>query len=133
MIAVIWPPLKKKRAESRIAQTTTADGALDPGCREACHALDASFEALKNPRFQARGFFLWRSCGRIWKVAFSRTTDFETGKFNDKYRLRRFSDRRVSITLASQKAATWAALLLLRYPSHGHGTFDDVPPNPVAS
>jgi hypothetical protein len=30
-------------------------------------------------------------------------------------------------------AANWAALLLWRQPSHCHGTFDDMPLNPVAS
>ena len=69
-IAVIWPPLKKKLVESTIEQTTTASGALNPDCREAFpYALDVSFETLKNPRFQARGFFssrgLWHKPGTI--------------------------------------------------------------------
>jgi hypothetical protein len=70
MIAIIWPPLKKKRVESSIEQTTTASGALNPDCREAFpYALDVSFETLKNPRFQARGFFssrgLWHKPERF--------------------------------------------------------------------
>jgi hypothetical protein len=33
---------------------------------------------------------LWKVFGRAGCVAFSRTTDFEIGKFNDKHVLRRF-------------------------------------------
>ena len=33
---------------------------------------------------------LWKVFGHAGAVAFSRTTDFETGKFNDKHLLRRF-------------------------------------------
>jgi hypothetical protein len=33
---------------------------------------------------------LWRVFGHAGAVAFSRTTDFEIGKFNDKHLLRRF-------------------------------------------
>ena len=33
---------------------------------------------------------LWKVFGRAGCVAFSRTTDFEIGKFNDKHLLRRF-------------------------------------------
>jgi hypothetical protein len=108
MIAVIWPASKKRRIESSIAQTTTANGALSPGRREALpHALDASFAALKNPRFQARGFFSSRGLPPAY-----------AGNV--------LSD-------ASQEAANRAALFLLRRPSHSHGTFDDVSLNPVAS
>ena len=40
------------------------------------------------PRYSARKGFesIWHAAA----VAFSRTTDFETGKFNDKHLLRRF-------------------------------------------
>jgi hypothetical protein len=33
---------------------------------------------------------LWKVFGHAGSVAFSRTTDFETGKFNNKHLLRRF-------------------------------------------
>jgi hypothetical protein len=33
---------------------------------------------------------LWKVFGHAGSVAFSRTTDFEIGKFNDKHLLRRF-------------------------------------------
>jgi hypothetical protein len=33
---------------------------------------------------------LWRVFGHAGSIAFSRTTDFEIGKFNDKHILRRF-------------------------------------------
>jgi len=33
---------------------------------------------------------LWKVFGHAGSVAFSRTTDFETGRFNDKHLLRRF-------------------------------------------
>jgi len=33
---------------------------------------------------------LWKVFGHAGSVAFSRTTDFEVGKFNDKHLLRRF-------------------------------------------
>ena len=61
---------QKKLVERTIEQTTTTNGALNPDCREALpYALDASFETLKNPRFQARGFFssrgLWHKPGTI--------------------------------------------------------------------
>ena len=106
MIAVICLPLKKS-VESSIAQTTTANGALNPGCREAApHALDASFAALKTPGVRARGFFSSRGLSPA-----------PAGNV--------LSD-------ASQEAASWA-LFLWRQPSHRHGTFDDVPLNPVAS
>jgi hypothetical protein len=62
---------------------------------------------LKNPRFQARGFFSSR--GLSPACASNVLSD------------------------ASQEAANWAALFLWRQPSHSHGTFDDVPLNPVAS
>jgi hypothetical protein len=42
---------------------------------------------------------LWKVFGHAGSVAFSRTTDFEIGKFNDKHVLRRFGqNRRVSMT-----------------------------------
>ena len=105
MIAVIWPASKKRRIESSIAQTTTANGALSPGRREALpHALDASFAALKNPRFQARGFFSSRGLSPA-----------------------------CASNVLSERAKRPPTGRLLRRPSHSHGTFDDVPLNPVAS
>jgi hypothetical protein len=59
MIAVIWPASQKKRGESSIAQTTTANEALSPGRREALpHALDASFPAFEKPPVSGPGVFL---------------------------------------------------------------------------
>jgi hypothetical protein len=58
MIAVNLITSQKKPVESGIAQTTPANGALNPECRETLPcALDASFETLKNPRHKAGGFF----------------------------------------------------------------------------
>jgi hypothetical protein len=37
-----------------------------------------------------RAHGLWKVFGHAGSVAFSRTTDFEIGKFNDKHLLRRF-------------------------------------------
>jgi hypothetical protein len=41
------------------------------------------------PRYSARKGD-WKVFGHAGAVAFSRTTDLETGKFNDKHLLRRF-------------------------------------------
>lgn len=38
----------------------------------------------------ARAQALWKVFGHVGSVAYSRTTDFEIGKFNDKHVLRRF-------------------------------------------
>jgi hypothetical protein len=38
----------------------------------------------------ARAQGLWKVFGHAGSIAFSRTTDFEIGKFNDKHLLRRF-------------------------------------------
>jgi hypothetical protein len=62
---------------------------------------------LKNPWFQARGFFSSRGLSPAWA----------SNVLSD----------------ASQEAVNRAALFLWRQPSHSHGTFDDVPLNPVAS
>jgi hypothetical protein len=56
---------QKKLVESSIEQTTTTNGALNTDCREALpYALDASFEAFKNPRFRPGGFFVTRAAWR---------------------------------------------------------------------
>jgi hypothetical protein len=61
MIAVNLITSQKKPVESGIAQTTPANGALNPECRETLPcALDASFETLKNPRHKAGDFFVAR-------------------------------------------------------------------------
>jgi hypothetical protein len=97
--------LSKKRVESSIAQTTTANGALNPGCREACSRR--LLRCIEKPPVSGPGVFL----------------------------VARLSPACASNVLgdASQEAANWAALFLWRQPSHSHGTFDDVPLNPVAS
>jgi hypothetical protein len=61
MIAVNLITSQKKPVESGIAQTTPANGALNPECRETLPcALDASFETLKNTGHKAGGFFVVR-------------------------------------------------------------------------
>ena len=57
------------------------DGAIAAGEPIDCPSPAAAIQ-------RAQG--LWKIFGRAGSVAFSRTTDFETGKFNDKHLLRRF-------------------------------------------
>src|ERR1700677_1193123 len=57
------------------------DGGITAGEPIACPSPTAAIE-------RAQG--LWRVFGRAGSVAFSRTTDFEIGKFNNKHVLRRF-------------------------------------------
>jgi hypothetical protein len=57
------------------------DGAIAAGEPIDCPSPAAAIQ-------RAQG--LWKVFGHAGSVAFSRTTDFEIGKFNDKHLLRRF-------------------------------------------
>ena len=57
------------------------DGGIAAGEPIACPSPAAAIQ-------RAQG--LWKVFGHAGSVAFSRTTDFEIGKFNDKHLLRRF-------------------------------------------
>ena len=59
---------------------------FDDGDIAAGEPIDCQSPAAAVQRAQG----LWKVFGHAGAVAFSRTTDFETGKFNDKHLLRRF-------------------------------------------